>query len=67
MKRVLIIGSGGIGRRHLKGFGETGRADLAIVEPDENRRREAMAQFDVAEAYPDIDAADLAGFDLAVI
>jgi hypothetical protein len=31
VRRVLIVGSGGIGRRHLKGYGLTGRAELAIV------------------------------------
>lgn len=66
-KRVLIVGSGGIGRRHLRGYRETGRASLAIVEPDPGRRAEAAAQFDVTEAYSDIAAADPGSFDLAVI
>lgn len=67
VKRVLIIGSGGIGRRHLKGYGLTGRASLAIVEPDAGRRAEASALFGIDEAYPDVTAADLGSFDLAVI
>lgn len=67
MKRVLIVGSGGIGRRHLKGYGLTGRAELAIVEPDAPRRAEAMALFGITETYNDIADADLTSFDLAVI
>jgi predicted dehydrogenase len=67
VRRVLIVGSGGIGRRHLKGFGLTGRAALAIVEPDEGRRAEAAQMFGITEAYPAIKAADLSQFDLAVI
>ena len=67
MKRVLIVGSGGIGRRHLKGYGLTGRASLAIVEPDAGRRAEAAELFGIAEAYTDIAEADLTSFDLAVI
>lgn len=67
MKRVLIVGSGGIGRRHLKGYTLTGRAQLAIVEPDEGRRREAAETFGITEAYASLGDADLSSFDLAVI
>ncbi|RYE10724.1 MAG: Gfo/Idh/MocA family oxidoreductase [Hyphomicrobiales bacterium] len=67
MKRVLIVGSGGIGRRHLKGYSLTGRAELAIVEPDAGRRKEAADLFGITEAYTDIAEADLSSFDLAVI
>jgi predicted dehydrogenase len=67
VKKVLIVGSGGIGRRHLKGYGQTGRAQLAIVEPDATRRAEAMAMFGIEEAYADLDDADLGRFDLAVL
>jgi predicted dehydrogenase len=63
----LIIGSGGIGRRHLKGYGLTGRAELAIVEPDAGRRAEAAEMFGITEAYERIENADLTAFNLAVI
>ena len=58
LKRVLIVGSGGIGRRHLKGYGLTGRAELAIVEPDAERRSEAARLFGITEAYAGIADAD---------
>ena len=67
MRSVLIVGSGGIGRRHLKGYGLTGRARLAIVEPDAGRRAEAAQLFGITEAYERIEDADLSRFDLAVI
>ena len=67
MKRVLIVGSGGIGRRHLKGYTLTNRASLAIVEPDEGRRRETAELFGIAEVYANLAEADLTRFDLAVI
>ena len=67
MKRVLIIGSGGIGRRHLRGYTATERARLSIVEPDGGRRAEAEAMFDIAASYRSIEEADLAAYDLAVI
>ena len=37
MKNILIIGAGGIGRRHIKGYLETKRAIISIVEPDKNK------------------------------
>jgi predicted dehydrogenase len=67
LRRVLIVGSGGIGRRHLRGYSLTGRAELAIVEPDAGRRAEAAQTFGISEAYDRIEDADLKGFDLAVI
>lgn len=67
MRRVLIVGSGGIGRRHIKGFLKTGRASLAVVEPDEGRRNAVLAEFPIEDAYKSIDEANLSSFDLAVI
>lgn len=67
MRRVLIIGSGGIGRRHLKGYSLTGRVQLAIVEPDPGRRAEAAEMFGITEAYERIENVDLTSFNLAVI
>ena len=37
MKNVLIIGAGGIGRRHIKGYLSTNRVSLSIVEPDDKK------------------------------
>jgi predicted dehydrogenase len=67
MKRVLIIGSGGIGRRHLRGYTATGRAKLSVVEPHAERRAEAEEMFALEASYASLEEADLASFDLAVI
>ena len=67
MKKVLVIGSGGIGRRHLRGYLATGRAKLSIVEPNPERRAEAQGLFDIAAGYADLSEADLSAYDLAVI
>lgn len=67
MRRVLIVGSGGIGRRHIKGFLKTGRAELSIVEPDEGRRVAVMKEFGVKTAYRGILDVDFKSYDLAVI
>lgn len=67
MRNVLIIGSGGIGNRHLRGFGATGRCRLAIVEPDPSRRQAALRRYDIRQGWADVSEVDLTGFDLAVI
>ena len=67
MKNVLIIGAGGIGKRHIRGFLKTGRARLSICEPDAAKRDDALATYDIATGYADLDAAPLDAFDLAVI
>tara|TARA_B110000091_G_scaffold207316_1_gene245359 strand:- start:1119 stop:2159 length:1041 start_codon:yes stop_codon:yes gene_type:complete len=67
IRRVLIIGAGGIGLRHLKGYTQTGRAALSIVEPDPKKQADAIQNFDISHSYSDIGDADLTSFDLAVI
>lgn len=67
MKKVLVVGSGGIGRRHLRGYAATGRATLSIVEPHAERRAEAEGLFKIEASYADLAQTDLEHFDLAVI
>lgn len=67
MKKILIIGTGGIGKRHIRGFLRTGRAKIWIVEPSEEKRQEVLRDYAIEEGYPDLKNADLASFDLAVI
>ena len=37
--KILIIGAGGIGERHLRCFQATGRADVSFCEPNDDRRQ----------------------------
>ncbi|OGV71042.1 MAG: hypothetical protein A3K19_03045 [Lentisphaerae bacterium RIFOXYB12_FULL_65_16] len=67
MKNMLIIGAGGIAHRHIRGFLKTGRARLAIVEPDAQKRDAVRKDYGIERAYADISEADLPGFDGAVI
>lgn len=66
-KHVLIIGAGGIARRHIRGFLKTGRAQLSIVEPIAERRQAVQREYPVERAVADLAAVDLAAVDLAVI
>ena len=67
MKNVLIIGAGGIGRRHIKGYLSTNRATLSIVEPDEEKINNIQKEFSIDKSYTSIEKVNLDQFDLAVI
>lgn len=67
MHNVTVIGTGGIGKRHIRGFLETGRANLTFVEPHDERRREAVAAFSPRAAFASVDEMDFSATDLAVI
>lgn len=67
MKRVIVIGTGGIGKRHIRGLLRTGRATLDFVEPDPVRRAEAVAAYAHGAAFASLQEANLAGYDLAFI
>jgi predicted dehydrogenase len=57
MHRVLIIGVGSIGQRHLRCFQATGRAVLSLCETNAELRRQVAEQYGVDRAYADLDAA----------
>jgi predicted dehydrogenase len=67
MRRVLIIGAGGIGGRHIRGYAATGRAEISVVEPDPTRRKAAADLPEIDATFADLAAANPATFDLAVI
>lgn len=67
MKKILIIGSGGIAQRHLRGFLKTEQAELAVVEPDRTKRELAAATYPLIDTWADIKDAPLSAFDGAVI
>lgn len=64
--RVLIIGVGSIGERHLRCFQATGRAAVSLVEVNESLRRTIAERYAV-RAYGDLDAALADRFDAAVV
>ena len=67
MRQVLIIGMGGIGKRHLRGFMKTGRTEISICEPSAAIREETASHHPIKAAHASLDAVDLAQFDLAVV
>jgi len=67
MKRVLIIGAGGIGKRHIRGFLKTGRARVSVCELNPGKLDVALRDYDIDKGYGDLAKTPLDAFDLAVI
>lgn len=67
MYKVLIIGAGGIGRRHVKGYAQTNRARLAVVEPDDGKRAAVASEFGISETFSQLSDENIDDCDLAVI
>ena len=67
MKRILIIGGGSIGERHLRCFLRTGRADVALCDVNEKLRATVAQRYNVAETYASLTEALNETFDAAVI
>ncbi len=67
ISKVLVIGVGSIGERHVRCFLNTGRADLSICEVNERQRDEVGRRYKIARRYADIGAALAEPHDAAVI
>ena len=66
-KQVLIIGTGGIGKRHIRGFLKTDRVRLVVVEPVSDRLKDVLDTYSIEHGYADLSEVDLSKIDLAVI
>lgn len=64
--RLLIIGAGSIGERHIRCFQATGRAAVAFVEPNPQLCRTIADRYSVA-SFSSVDDALQNDFDAAVI
>lgn len=65
--RVLVIGGGSIGERHVRCFGRTGRADVVLCEPRADLRARIEATYSLAGGFGSLDDALQEPFDAAVI
>lgn len=67
LARLLVIGVGSIGERHVRCFQQTSQCIVSICEPNESLRAEVAARY-ACESFQDVDAAIAsAPFDAAVI
>jgi predicted dehydrogenase len=65
--RVLIVGVGSIGERHLRCFQATGRANVSLVEIDPDLRRSVAQRYGVTTAHADLADALASPPDVAVV
>src|SRR5438270_7419352 len=65
--RVLVVGVGSIGERHVRCFRATGRADLSLVEVNADVRSDVAGRYGVARAYASLDEALREPPDVAVV
>jgi predicted dehydrogenase len=67
MLRILIVGTGSIGERHLRCFQRAIDGQVAFVEPIEERRRDVAARYEIGESFASLDDAARQTWDAAVI
>jgi predicted dehydrogenase len=65
--RVLVVGVGSIGERHLRCFAATGRARVSVCEVNPDLRRAVSERYSVGDAFADLEAALAAGPEVVVI
>lgn len=53
--RVLIIGVGSIGERHLRCFRATGRVEVGFCEPNEALRRTIARRYEIPQSWASLD------------
>ncbi len=66
MKRILVIGGGSIGERHLRCFLRTGRAEVALCDVNEDLRTEIARRYNVLKTYASLNDALETTFDTGV-
>lgn len=66
-RRVLIVGAGSIGERHVRCFLATERADVWVCEPSNAIRQAISSRYSIRGASSSLDEALHQSFDLAVI
>lgn len=65
--RVIVIGAGSIGERHIRAFRHIEGVSVSLVEPKEVRAREIADRYGCANSFIDLSAVPFDRFDAAVI
>ena len=65
--RVLVVGVGSIGERHVRCFGRTDRCDVSICEINESLRQTIADRYAIGSAFGNLDDALNDPSDAAVI
>ena len=67
MHRVLVIGTGSIGERHVRCLLNTNRAEVSICEINKKLLGDISAKYDISEAFDNLEAALEKSWDAGVI
>ena len=67
MHRVLVVGVGSIGERHVRTFSRTERVELGICEPSGKRRTDVASRYGIQRTHESFEAVSLTEYDAAVI
>lgn len=65
--RVLVVGVGSIGERHLRCFQAVAGCRMGLVEPNETRRNDVAERYGIADRFASLDDACRHTWDAAVI
>ena len=65
--RILILGVGSIGERHLRCFQQTERCEVGLCEPNGELHQRIAQRYAVSDAFGELDAVPLDRFDAAVV
>ena len=65
--KVLVIGVGSIGERHVRCLQRTGRTEIAICEINGELRQRVAERYDLAEVYAQLEDALQGDFQAAVV
>ncbi|MBI2069775.1 MAG: Gfo/Idh/MocA family oxidoreductase [Elusimicrobia bacterium] len=65
--KIIVIGTGSVGKRHLGNLQSLGVKDLAVCDRREDRLKEVAEKFGVKNLYKELNAEALAGATGAVI
>ncbi|HUG67322.1 MAG TPA: Gfo/Idh/MocA family oxidoreductase [Pirellulaceae bacterium] len=66
-RKVLVIGVGSIGERHVRCFQQTGRADVSICETNDGLRTQIADRYGLTNVFGEWNEALASDFDAAVI
>jgi predicted dehydrogenase len=67
MHRILVIGTGSIGERHVRCYQSTGRAVIGICEPNEALRINVGERYGIVDQFEKVEEALSERWDAAVI
>ncbi len=65
--KVLVVGVGSIGERHVRCFQQTGRATVSICEVNDSLRKKIGERYNIQHQYNDIEVALQADHDAIVV